>query len=151
MSNSEVIREDWFEGDDPGMNLWAVKTAKGEVIQNADITSFTLRVIDLTGDPTAEITPDANAGANGPSFTGTTFTCTSSTSLTVDGYWTKNDIGYNIKHYVRNSDMTTTPFKAGHHYRFVYRVQTGDFDGLSNRKSGQITLLREGTCKARGG
>lgn len=145
---AELLKEDWFEGDDPGMNLFAVKTPKGEVIQNGDITSWNLRVIDLTGDPTVELTPDDNSSnASGTNL----FTCTSSTVLTVDGYWTKNDIGYNIKHYVRNADMTTVPFKAGHHYRFVYRIQTGAFDGLSNRKCGQITLMREGTCRARGG
>lgn len=142
---SEVVVSDWFEGDDPGMNLFAVRTPSGNIIINSDVTSWTLVAIDLTADPTTEITPTAN----GSNAVLNTFFAATSAAMIVDGYWTKNDIGYNIRHYIRDSDFSPS-LKAGHFYRFVYRIQTAPFDGTAN-KCGQITLMREGTCRPRGG
>lgn len=136
---------DWLEGDDPGMGMWAVRGPNQEAIVTADVVSWTMSAYDMTADPTAIIVPDANgtsAGAN-------TFVCKA--GISVDTFWTKDDIGYNIRHYIRNGDFTTIVLKAMHQYRFVYLIQLGSFDGAANHKYGQLTLVREGTCRARGG
>ena len=138
-----IAVRDWYEGDDPGMGMWAVKTADQVALVPADIVSWTMLAYDMTADPTASITPDLNGSDLVTNF----FTCKA--SIGVDSFWTKDDVGYNIRHYIRNGDFTTTVLKALHRYRFVYRIQTGTFDATGH-KSGQITLVREGTCKARG-
>ncbi len=135
---------DWMEGDDPGMGMWAVRTSDQVAFITADIVSWTMTAYDMSADPTAAITPDLNGNNTVTNF------FVAKAGITVDAFWTKDDIGYNIRHYIRNGDFTTTPLKAMHQYRFVYLIQTATFDGTAH-KSGQITLVREGTCRARGG
>lgn len=141
-----LIQEDWEEGDDPGMNMWRVPGADGVMLVAADVTSWTLKVYDLTVDPTVGIVPDSNSSGTANSNNFRTFN-----SLQVgDGFWSKDDIGYNLRHYVNNADLTSTPFKAGHTYLFVYKVLTSAFSGSSG-DFGQITLQRRGTCRGAGG
>lgn len=132
-----VLRRDWMQGDDPGMNCWYVVGAEQTAIVAADLSSYSIAIYDLTARPSALIA----------TLSSTTPALQVFNSAQLDGYWTKDDIGYNVRHYMRDSYATFVP---GHAYRFVYTLTTGAFDeGAGNW--GAITLVREGACKARGG
>lgn len=124
-----------MQGDDPGMNTWYVVGADQTALVTADVTAYSIALYDL------------DTGTLVSTLTTTTPALTVYNSAQLDGYWTRDDIGYNVRHYLKNSDWTLTP---GHTYRWVYTLTTGAFDeGAGNW--GAITLVREGACKARGG
>lgn len=138
------IVADWYAGDDPGMNAWAVMGASNAYLVAATggeaITSWVMLAYDLSVDPDLPITPDANGSGNA-----NTGHMASFNSPQLDGYWTRGGSGYNVRHYIANADFTTTPFVAGHEYLFVYKLQTPAW-AVASGGWGQITLRRRGRC-----
>lgn len=134
---------DWDVGNDPGMSSWRVTGASGVVLQVADVTGWTMSAYDLTADPTAVIAT-LSGDANTENF------ATYNNLQLSDGYWGKDDIGYNLRHYLRASDFDP-PLKALHQYKFVYLIETPEFDATPDPGWGVITLVRRGTCLSRGG
>ena len=132
----EVVR-DWIVGEDPGMSAWQLAGDDGVLLVPNDLLNgappWTVRCYDITLAPEDAITPDSNSEGNANSNNWVT-----KTSGTIDGYWTRGGQGYNVRHYIENQDYTTTPFVAGHEYRFVYTVETDDW--------GNIILVRRGRC-----
>lgn len=132
-----ILKRDWMQGDDPGMSAWYVVGADQSALVSADVTGYSIAVYDLTARPSALIA----------TLTSTTPALAVYNSPQLDGYWSKDDVGYNVRHYMKASHATFLP---GHSYRFVYTLTTGAFDEASGNW-GAITLVREGACKARGG
>ena len=105
-----------------------------------------LYVFDLTAGPTALVGTYTAADL--------TNDVTVLSAPTVDGYWPVNDTGYNVRHYLSVADLVDDDdepiLEAGHSYRFVYVLVTGPFDGSTAGNWGAITLVRDGSCLARG-
>lgn len=147
MSATTVIPvRDWIEGDDPGMTAWYVLGPNEDLLLPSYVDSWTLDVIDLTAGPTAIVGTFAAADL--------TNDVTVLSAATVDGYWQGNDTGYNVRHYLSAAELVDDDdeplLKPGHSYRFVYTLTTGDFDGTTAGNWGLITLMREGSCLAKG-
>lgn len=138
----QSTRRDWVDGEDPGMNCFLLRGPDGEVLQAATagtITSASCAVYDLTTNPSALLTTLTNihSGTRWHAFD----------VATQDGFWTEDDIGYNVRHYLRASDFSgATALVPGHTYRFVYVFVTDDFTDGSTNDTGTITRVREGTC-----
>jgi hypothetical protein len=141
-----IVKRDWWEGDDPGMTAWYVLGPNGDLLVNSYVTGWTLYVYDLTAGPTAILGTYVAADLDND--------VTTLSSATVDGYWEGNDTGYNVRHYLAVPDLVdvdaASVLKAGHSYRFVYVIETAPFDGSTAGAWGDITLVREGSCLARG-
>lgn len=137
-----LARRDWVFGEDPGMNCFFVAGADGAFLHIADVTGATLDVYDMTTNPSAPLTSfNIFASDRFKVFD----------TLQNDAYWGNNggnnDIGYNVRHYVRASDFAgATALIAGHSYRFVYTFTSPEFTNVTTRSFGSLMQMREGTC-----
>jgi len=146
-SIANSFARDWFIGDDPGHNAWYFAAPDGTLPTTASVTAATVTVYDLTARPTSStagpaLTVGAAAGSNAFVVTPT---------AVLSALWSRDDVGFNLSHYLRDTDFAgASAFIAGHSYRFVYVLTTAVYDAAANHW-GKITLIREGTCKAQGG
>lgn len=86
-------------------------TAAGAMFVQADITSVTCKVFDLTSN-----TPDTAATTLSPAVSSVFFN-----TAQTDGYWGLDNTGYNFRHTVTGSAFP----KGGRRYRVEYEVVTG--------------------------
>src|SRR5689334_15074376 len=110
-TSGPTIQRDWIEASDPGMNTWHVVYPDGTDLKIAHVNSYSIALYDLTAHPTAVVA----------TLTTTTPALTIFDTLQVDGLWSKDNIGYNVRHYLKVSDWTLLP---GHTYRWVYSLIT---------------------------
>lgn len=122
------------------MTCWCVTGEDNVALAaNTAITGATCEVYDLTLDPSALMTTLTNLTASTRWNTYNT--------LQLDGFWTRDADGYNVRHYLRASDFTGGfALLAGHEYRFLYRLVTDDFTNGSTGDFGTRVVIREGTC-----
>lgn len=142
-----VIVRDFWEGSDPGYTMARLVAPDETALTSLAGSTWSLVVTDLT--------TGANITAGQPgTFSGAVFTENPyfSATLLVDAYWGgTDDIGYNIRHYVRAADFNAPALLGGHSYRFEYQIVTPTFatsGGVPTANAwGPISFVREGTCR----
>jgi hypothetical protein len=143
MPAPRTFRQDFWQGTDPGMMLFRVTGPNRIPLQSADVTLFLLEVFDMSVSPKQKVASISGPGSQ----------IVFDTLQKNDGFWSKDDIGYDVRVYLSASDFTVPP-QGEHTYRTELELTTGDVSNRSGAATvparwGKLVGVVEGTCLPR--
>lgn len=125
MAEAKIERRRIIEGHD-FYNSGRLEGGEGTAVVQADVSSWELRIFDITGStPATAIYTDTGNAATDTNPDGAAIL---TDTLRTDGYWEgKDDDGYNFRHTVQASvlDAADAHLEGGKTYRLEYEIITG--------------------------
>jgi hypothetical protein len=113
-----IVRDEIHEGQDFGFTMFRFVGGDGETdFTGGDVTNVTLNVYDLDSDtPNTAVYTNSNVTS-------------AVVALQIGSGWTKDDVGFNFRHWLSVANVGASNINGGHTYALEYTLTTDAYDG----------------------